>query len=321
MNALALQVGTCPRCESPIERGDLRCAVCAYAVAASASPEVGAPIANVVRCGGCGACVSYDVAARAPRCAFCSAVTHVESIEDPPEQATAALPFAIDPDAARAALFGWLGTRGFFCPSDVKQASSVDQLKPLWWPAWVVDVETEVSWTADSNAGARRSAWAPHAGATGMRFASLVIPASRGLSGAECSQLIPGTSLETASPSPTGPDGVVIEQFDIQRSSARSRIVDAVESVARANVINGQVPGSRHRNVHVSVVLRGLQTQRLSIPAYVLGYRYRDTLYRAVVHGQNGRVIGSTPTSWWKVLGVTLAVVAGLAAIAAIALS
>ncbi|MFP6766345.1 MAG: hypothetical protein VB858_22130, partial [Planctomycetaceae bacterium] len=67
----------------------------------------------------------------------------------------------------------------------------------------------------------------------------------------------------------------------------------------------------RYRNVHVSVLLRALVTRRLSFPAWVLAYRYRDRLYRVVVCGQDGsRVAGNAPLSMTKVLLVTLGVAA-----------
>lgn len=312
MNAPALRLHDCPRCESPIERGDLRCAVCAFAVREVVASEHTVS-ANVVRCNGCGACVAYDVKAQAPRCAFCGEGTHVEAVEDPVEQAEAALPFEVTPQMAREALSKWLGTRGFFCPSDLKQTATIDGLKPMWWPAWVFDARTEISWTADSNAGSRRSDWAPHSGLTHAEFNNVCLSASRGLTETECSQLAPATNISTARAQVDGPPDVVTEQFDVQRSSARQRVLEAVESLARQTAIE-EIPGSSYRNVSVSVVLRGLRSRRLSIPTYVLAYRYKGNLYRALVHGQDAElVLGSTPTSWFKVFAVAAAVIGAVA--------
>ena len=54
----------------------------------------------------------------------------------------------------------------------------------------------------------------------------------------------------------------------------------------------------------------------MAFPAFVLAYRYRETLYRAVVHGQDpGCVIGEAPLSWAK---IAMVVAAGLAVIAVV---
>lgn len=317
MNALELSPHDCPRCESPVERGDLRCAVCSHAVREPAV-EVEKPRANVVRCSDCGACVAYDVKAQAPQCAFCGSVTHVESIEDPVEQAEATLAFRVAPDQAKAALSEWWGTRGFFTPSDLKKESTVAELEPLWWPAWVFDAQLDVTWAADSNAGARRSDWAPHSGRLREGYQNVVVSASRGLSEKECLQLIPSTVLSTSDEPGPGPDGAVTELFDVARSSARQRVLAAVDALAEKSAA-ADVPGSRYRNLKVSTVLSGLRSQRISIPTYVLAYRYRGDLYRALVHGQDlKKVLGSTPTSWLKVALVAAAAVAGVALVIAL---
>lgn len=70
----------------------------------------------------------------------------------------------------------------------------------------------------------------------------------------------------------------------------------------------------RVRNVRVSLLLQSLTTRRFALPAYVLAYRYRGRLYRAVVHGQDERVVlGESPTSVWRVLGVVAAALAAIA--------
>jgi len=70
----------------------------------------------------------------------------------------------------------------------------------------------------------------------------------------------------------------------------------------------GHIPGSRYRNVHVSVLLHALETRRVALPSYVLAYRYNGKSYRAVIHGQNADcVTGKSPISWAKV-----ALVAGI---------
>ena len=67
----------------------------------------------------------------------------------------------------------------------------------------------------------------------------------------------------------------------------------------------------------MAVLLRKLATRRLSFPAYVMAYRYKDNLYRAVVCGQDVSCVhGSAPYSLAKIV---LVVFLGLAAVAVIA--
>ncbi len=306
--------GSCERCASALERGDLRCAVCGQATPAP-TRATRAEALRILRCEGCSAAVSYDIEEGAPRCAFCDSVMRVETVEDPQEQTEAWLPFRVDGATARQALQGWLATRGFFyAPESLKREARFESLQPIWWVGWLFEASAEIYWTADSNAGARRSAWAPHSGCTSMLFENLVVSASRGLSDRETDALLRSYAPGSAEPAPGGLDaGVepIVECFEVQRSVARRRVAEAIRATAAARIADGHVPGSRVRKVGVSVLPRSLKTRRLGFPAHILAYRYRKRLYRVVVSGQDPAVVyGRAPLSLLRVFAVVGGVVA-----------
>jgi hypothetical protein len=323
----------CARCATPLEEGDLRCAICGLTapLLASAASRV---VAKVLRCTECGAAIAYSAEVGAPRCAFCSSVMRVEEPVDPIEQAEHILPFLVMPDEAHERLRGWLRGLGFFRPGDLASSAALERVQPIFWAAWIVNADALVSFTADSDAGARRSAWAPHSGQTRLSFSNLLVSASRGLTSEEAFRLTHFYNLALAEPAPRGPmsaegpragdsraerrapEGASIEQFDAQRSAARRTIIEAIRATASAELTQGVIPGSTFRNVHVSIVLHGFTTRRVALPTYILAYRYRDKTYRAIVHGQDGRrVIGDAPYSIGKIL---LVIALGLLAVAAI---
>ncbi len=304
---------SCHRCNCPMEASDLRCVVCGKA-AELAAGRVERDVASVLRCNTCGAAVSYDEKERAPRCVFCSSVMQVETPDDPLEQADSFVPFAATPEHARAALQAFLGKSRFFAPSDLASRASLEGLAPIWFAAWLCDADALVSYAADTNHGAGRSAWAPCSGQHDLAIRNLLVSASRGLSLNEVAQLAPAYRIDTAQP--TTPDTrAKLECYDVQRSRAREIVVKGIERQAEGNA-RSWLPGSSHRNLHVAVLLRGLRSRRIALPAYVLAYRYRDAVHRVVVHGQDpSRVIGSTPTSPWRVAAVVLFVLAVIAVI------
>jgi hypothetical protein len=271
-------------------------------------------VITILRCKGCGAALRYDPEHQAPSCSFCGSVVESETVQDPLEQTEGYLPFTISDVEARTALKAWLGSLGWFRPSDLKQSSRLEKLKPLWWVAWVFDADCLISWAADSNAGAGRSSWAPHAGQTNVNFRRILASASRGLSASEVDTIARGMDLSRIEPEPLGADDATIEQFDVQRSQARQQVSATLDAMAEKHVREHSIPGSNFRNVHVSVVVEGLITHRLSLPAYVMAYRYKDKLYRVVICGQNANdLTGSAPYSKAKiVLTVVGAVAAAL---------
>ena len=309
----------CEGCRSPIEEDDLRCAICARATMARTDVRERA-IARILRCRGCGAALAYNAEVGAPRCGFCRDVLVIETPRDPVEQADWLLPFAVSPDAAAGALRAWLGTLGFFRPSDLAKTASVEGMSPIAWCGWLVDGDAYVSWAADSNAGSGRSAWAPHAGELPMPFRRIVVPASRGLRDVECGRLVPSYDLRALVPRSSHPLAGIVEQFDVQRSAARRIVIDALENESKRRISSdGTIPGTRFRKISVSVLLSSLQTHRVALPAYVMAYRYESKVYRAIVHGQDARVaFGSAPYSIAKIAAVIVGSIALAAAVIAI---
>ncbi|MBB3207464.1 putative RNA-binding Zn-ribbon protein involved in translation (DUF1610 family) [Rhodopirellula rubra] len=312
----------CSRCESPLEEGDLRCAICGQAAPHADHSHAKHVSVTLLRCTGCGAAITYDPDHQAPACSFCGEVLRVETIDDPMEQTETYLPMTVSIEEARAALKAWLDSLGWFRPSDLSSASTLTEIKPLWWVAWIFDAEALVSWTADSNAGAGRSAWAPHSGQTPLRFDDMLVSGSRGLTDQEAYAITPGMQLGSGTDSVVGGgDQPTLERFDVPRSQARQQVLAAIERTAADRIRAHHIPGTSFRKVRVAIVLRRLITRRYSLPAYVLAYRYRDELYRVVICGQNARfIVGSSPFSYAKLfllVGGIILVVLFFAVIAA----
>jgi len=307
----------CDRCDSPLEVEDLRCPICNRAAPLSAPRDVPEAAVEVMRCGGCGAAVTYSVRELAPSCAFCGSVTLIEVPEDPLEQTEFFLPLTLNRDDAVAAYKRWLSGLGWFRPANLGSASSLESLTPLWWVGWVFTADATVTWAADSNFGARRADWAPHAGQVELDCDDIVVPASRGLSAEETDHLRDSYDLNSAGGEPvSGGGATIVEQFDVPRSTARQRVASRLNRLARTRLEGGHIPGSRFRNVHTSILLRRLVTRRFAFPSYVLAYRYRGTLYRIVISGQDpARILGKAP---YAVAKIVLTVCLGLVGVAAV---
>lgn len=304
----------CDRCASPLEDGDLRCCVCALPIPGDAALISPANRARILRCHDCGAAVAFSPDHQSAHCGFCGSVMEVESPVDPIEAAETMVTFSVDREAAETALRTWLARRGYFAPDALASEAVFDSLTPMYWAGWLVTARAQVTWTADSNAGAERSAWAPHAGSISLAFADILVPASRGLRHDECRTLAPYYDLTFAVPITTAGDAM-IEGFELQRSAARRHVHRAIEAAARTRV-ERHVPGNRFRNVHVACLVEGQATSRVALPAWVLAYRYRGAAYRALVHGQRDHIVfGKSPIDWSKVARVVSYVAAAIVAI------
>ncbi|MEM7247004.1 MAG: hypothetical protein AAF533_16780 [Acidobacteriota bacterium] len=305
---MSTALADCPRCHSPVEREDLRCVVCACVLAVVEDRET--VRIDFLRCDGCGAAVSLREDGNALECAFCGSELHRETVEDPVDQAEAYLPFTVDREAAQDALRNWLSGLGWFRPGDLVDASRIESLQPLYWVAWVFDARVQVSYTADTEAGAKKARWAPCAGQADLHLQNVLISASQGLSKEETSFAAAGCDTRTLAPEPTGADDAVVERFQLPRSAARHQVLQAVQASVDHRVVAECLPGRRHRKLKTALLLRGLVTRRLAFPAWVMAYRYGNEVYRAVICGQDAsRVLADAP---WSTLRIVAAILGGL---------
>lgn len=306
-------MSACLRCSAALSADELRCPVCALVVASS-SPEPASPGFQVFRCQGCGAAQAWSPEKEALACAFCDGHVALDAVSDPIEQATAWAPFSVTAAQAAQALSSWQRSLSWFRPADLAASSTVHELRPLCWPAWIVDGRADVRYAADVKAPAgHRAAFVPRAGAAHVEFEGVVVGASRGLSAREMERLalVPVTTTTLSPPSVAGR---VDEAFDVERSVGRARVIAAVEERARAQVASS-LP--RTRKLAVSLVLEGLTTRRVALPVWIIAWRYDGVAYRCVVDGRDAAVvIGDAPWSKQRIVGAVAAVAAVVAVLA-----
>ncbi len=306
-------VAECARCASPIERGDLRCAVCGDSAPHESERRTATEV-EVLRCDGCGASVRYDPAIQAPRCGFCDSTLHVEMVTDPTEESELYFEFTVDPAQAIKAVRGWLGRRGFFYPSDLRDRARMRSVKPIYWAGWMFDADALVSYAADTNHDTWRSSWAPCAGQVELHFDDVVAPGTRGLRPDETAVLVSSYRGPASAELRLPTEDTLVERFEVQRSAAREIVRRSLRSMASRRIADGHLPGTAHRSLHTECVVRSLVTHRVSFPAYILAYRYRGELYRVVVSGQDASCMtGAAPLSWGKIAAVVAGVLALIA--------
>lgn len=301
----------CERCDSAITHDDLRCPICNLTCAIAHAADRSETAVDILRCSGCGAAMSYEVSKRSAACAFCGSLVEIEHPADPLEEARILLPFTVDRNRARTAFREWLGSLGWFRPGDLRTDARLETIQPLHWVGWVFDASAEVSWAADTDRDTHLADWAPHAGRTEITYDDVVVPASRGLTREEITLLVPSYDLQSADGGRDLVEDATLERFDVPRSTARARLIEAVERLARQRLEERHLPGRRSRNLSTATVLRGLEARRFAFPAWVLAYRYKDRLYRTVLSGQDANCLkGEAPYSALRIAAAVTGVAA-----------
>lgn len=309
----------CERCSCELKEGELRCPVCGmFAPQDGEGAEVDGPRARVIRCTFCRAAMTYSPEAQNLRCAYCGEVTEVETPKDPIDVTEKFIPFTVAREAAEEGLKTFWSRAKWYHHKDMAAKGTLTELRGTWWPAWLCSAQAAFFWAADSTRGAGRSKWAPHAGRLDVELNNFCVSASRGLTSAETAAIADGYDLSAFEDAPKGSDIASVECFELPRSQARQHILAHIGSCGRAAVREApELKGADTRKISTEGFLTGLKTRNVSLPAYVLAYRYRDKLYRVVINGQDASVsCGEYPVSAGKIAAAAAAVIGGAACLA-----
>jgi len=263
---------------------------------------------QAIRCQACGGTVAARVGAL-PACLFCGNEDLVpfeppESIEEP----VGYIPFQVTGDAARKT-FVKFAKSSFWYPNDLRRAKL--ELKHLQLPAWAWSGDLETHWTA-LIASNTRSGKRPIAGADKIHYEQILVPSSGSLKISELRQL--GKYDEEALADFDADNAKdPYEISELTRSAAMQKAQNEMELRHRANLKSAKSAST----LKTSCVSHKLEGKPVLVPVYIGAYRYGRGLYRVLVNGQTGQLIGDAPISYWKVAGAILLgllVIGGIAA-------
>lgn len=298
---------------------------------------------RVVSCDSCGARSVMPPTLEAARCAFCAAPLLAEVRDHRQFRPQAILPFAISEDKARARLARWLGSR-WFAPGDLKtRASRSGGLRGVYLPFWTFDAAATVEYagmrgdvhhvtrwaTVRRNGKTRRIRkrvpeirWSPRRGRFAHAFDDVLALASKSLPDRLARRLADARAFDLQAMAPHSRDYLAgfeaeVYQVDLEEGYAAARSVMDLVLRREARLAIG---GDRQKITRLDAVYDDVAFKHVLLPVWIAAYRYRGRVYRYIVNGRTGAVIGERPWSAWRV-GLAAAGAAGVAALVFLALA
>jgi DNA-directed RNA polymerase subunit RPC12/RpoP len=318
----------------PLENG-LRAAARGY----------GVPVTTVA-CRDCGATVNVGQGERTTACAFCGG-TQVLLAEagDPPIRPESLLPFRVTKDDAMKRFAAWLSSR-WFRPNELKRIArtqgaaglGVRELGGVYVPFWTFSADVTSEWVAERGwysaqterfaetvngeqvertRDVQQTRWEPATGARRDRFDDVLVCAGRALPAELLDKL---STFDTTLLVPYQPEflsGWRAESYAIDLAPAAATAQQKMTRIQEGRCAN-DVGGSTHRNLAVMNQYENTTFKHVLLPVWIAAYRYRGNVYRFVVNGQTGEVVGVAP---WSVTKIVLLVVTILALVGALALA
>jgi hypothetical protein len=285
------------------------------------------------RCSACSAVTAMPPEVIATSCPFCGTT----KIEDQPVDESvlrpeSLLPFAVDERTAIAGFRKWVSGL-WFRPATLKSMSRLERISGVYVPVWTFDTDTTSHWNADAgyhyyeeehttNAQGKattrkvkKTRWEPASGTVHAQYDDWLVQASagldqdlfKGLEPFDTSMLRPYESKYLA--------GFLAERYQISLKAGWGVAQGEISSDLRAKC-RSKVPGDTGRNLNLSTQWRDTTFKHCLLPVWIAAYQYNGKAYRYVVNGVTGKMHGTAPLSWLKIIGCAVLVVGTLAVIA-----
>jgi DNA-directed RNA polymerase subunit RPC12/RpoP len=294
-------------------------------------------VVTTIKCGECGATVNVGEGERTAACAFCgSKQVLAEATNQGAIRPESLVPFKVTKEDANGRFGVWIG-KLWFRPSDLKKMAKVQEIGGVYIPFWTFDAFVSSQWSADrgwyyyetetytENVDGRmetrtrqvqRTRWESASGSRQDDYDDVLVCASKGLP----SHLVDNLStFDTKGLTPYQP------QF-LSGWRAESYAIDLMpgwaigeEKIMQSQMgrCAGDVGGDTHRGLNVHNQFSNVTFKHILLPIWIAAYRYNGKIYRFLVNGQTGEVVGVAPWSVWKILGLVLFILAIVGAIVA----
>jgi len=285
-----------------------------------------------IECKDCGADVSVGEGMSTAKCPFCGSAHVLAQAEDTQTLRPESLvPFAVAAEAAREKFTAWL-KKLWFRPSDLRKLATVSELRGVYVPFWTYDTNVESSWTAQRghyyyvtegytayvNGKAvhrtrqvRKVRWEHASGHRRDFFDDLLVCASKGLPADLVDRF---KTFDTKALTPYQPQflsGWTAERYAIDLKAGWETAKQRAGQTQFTRC-GGDVGGDTHRFLSVRNQFNDVTFKHVLLPIWIAAYHYKQKLFRFLVNGQTGEVVGKAP---WSVLKITLLVLTILALI------
>ena len=256
---------------------------------------------------------------------------------EPPIRPESLLPFRVSKEDANQRFGAWLGTL-WLRPNDLKRIAKVQEMGGVYVPFWTFTSDVESSWVAERGwhyyetevyfetingqqvertRQVQRTRWESASGYRGDHFSDVLVCAGRALPPELVDKLSAFDTKQLVAYRPEFLAGWRAESYTVELAPAFETAQQKMSRVQEGRC-GGDVGGDTHRGVLVQNQFLRPTFKHVLLPVWIAAYRYNGKVYRFVVNGQSGEVVGIAPWSFWKIASLVVVLAAILGAIIAV---
>ena len=294
---------------------------------------------TTIECKECGAKVNVGQGERTTECAFCgSKQVLAQGTNESAIRPESLLAFRIPKEDANKRFAAWLSGL-WFRPSDLKKMASVQEMGGVYVPFWAFNSQVQSRWNAERGhyyyeeerytetvdgksvqrtRQVQRTRWEPASGSRNDAYQDVLVCAGRGLP----TELVATFStFDTKQLTPYKPEylaGWRAEAYAIELLPGWQTGQEKIATSQNGRCA-GDVGGDTHQNLRVSNAFSSVSFKHLLLPIWIAAYRYNGKVFRFLVNGQTGEVVGKAPWSVWKIAALVVVILAIVGALIALA--
>lgn len=296
---------------------------------------------HTFQCQNCGSEVATSSDQRSYVCPFCDSAYVIEiPTGNNRQRPEFVIGFRVTADQAKERFYQWLGKNSWFRPGDLAKKAVTEKQKGVYLPFWHFSMHADSDWvasigeywyrtetytTTDSKGKTvtrtrqvRETEWFPLSGEHHRYYFGHLVPATRGITAKEAQEIQPFQLASLTRYRPHFLAGWMAEEYSIPMDEAIEQT--KAEFIRRQEKEVGRfLPGDTYRSLRVQTRLSVNGSDLILLPVHVLSYRYKDQVFRFLVNGQNGLIVGEKPWSRKRVaavsIGIAILVIAAVVAL------
>jgi predicted RNA-binding Zn-ribbon protein involved in translation (DUF1610 family) len=281
---------------------------------------------KVIDCGACGSRIMIEDDAVSVRCNFCGSEKVNESAMDKNLiQPQGVIPFKIDKKTAKDKFQVWI-KEGWFKPNKLKKLAALGDLHGIYVPFWTYDAKTYTQWSGqagyhyhvtesytDSEGESQtrqvqKTRWEHRSGSFDKFFDDVLIVASRGLPHKVITPIYPFDLDKVVNYTNALMVGWEAEIYSLDVLEGY-HVAEEQMDLELKKMAKDAIGGDEQRHLSTDVQKWGQTFKHIILPVWICSYIYNDKSYQFAVNGQTGKINGTKPTSWAKVVLLILFIV------------
>jgi predicted RNA-binding Zn-ribbon protein involved in translation (DUF1610 family) len=286
---------------------------------------------KVMDCQSCGAQLMVEDSVISTRCNFCgSEKINETATQKNMIQPQGIIPFVIDKRKAVEEFRTWI-KKGWFHPNKLKRLADLGDVHGIYVPFWTYDAQTHANWSGEAGfhyyvtetyyedgeeqtREVQKTRWEYRSGSFDKFFDDVLIVASKGMPHRIITPIFPYDLDKVINYNNELMVGWESEIYSLDVLEGYE-VAEGQMDATLHHMASSRLGGDTQRGLRVKSEKWDQTFKHIMLPVWMCSYIYNDKTYQFAVNGQTGKINGTKPTSWVKVVSLIIFIVAIIATI------